>query len=91
MYDYTERDEQPDTPVHQREEIQRPNDEDAEIEEHRGVGGDQPDGGDNHPLDHRHLATFQAVRARARPLVDLDAFKACMTQKNSAVKCNVQR
>lgn len=41
MYDYTERDEQPDTPVHQREEIQRPNDEDAEIEEHRGVGGDQ--------------------------------------------------
>ncbi|URD73637.1 Multicopper oxidase [Musa troglodytarum] len=47
--------------------------------------------GDNHPLDHLHLATFQAVRARARPLVDLDAFMACMTQKNSAVKFNVQR
>lgn len=44
MYDYTECDEQPDTPVHRWEDIRRPNDEDAEIEVHRRVGGDQPDG-----------------------------------------------
>ncbi|CAL9110540.1 unnamed protein product [Musa textilis] len=42
---------------------------------------------DNHPL-HLHLATFQAVRVRE--LVNLEAFRACMTQKNDAVKCNVK-
>lgn len=42
---------------------------------------------DNHPF-HIHLATFQAIRVRE--LVDLDAFKACMTAGNDdAVACNV--
>ncbi|KAG6512770.1 hypothetical protein ZIOFF_030899 [Zingiber officinale] len=43
---------------------------------------------DNHPL-HLHLATFQA--ARVRGLVALEAFKACMREKNDAVKCDVKK
>ncbi|XP_010243129.1 PREDICTED: multicopper oxidase LPR1-like [Nelumbo nucifera] len=42
---------------------------------------------DNHPL-HLHLAMFQAVKVQE--LVNLDAFKACMTTKNDAVACNVK-
>ncbi|KAG6534112.1 multicopper oxidase LPR1 homolog 4-like [Zingiber officinale] len=41
---------------------------------------------DNHPL-HIHLGMFQAIQATE--LLNLAAFRSCMTAANDAVKCNV--
>ncbi|XP_010552729.1 PREDICTED: multicopper oxidase LPR1 [Tarenaya hassleriana] len=43
---------------------------------------------DNHPL-HIHLGLFKVLEQRA--LVDAEAFKACMTKRNDAIKCHVSR